>query len=399
MNRRESTTGTIPATAAGGAATAFGDERPSGQANAQNTAAAPDNGAPRFSKMRTIGLEEHWIGPGFFATPGGQVIRPSEDPLVQAASAPLQERLQDLYATDSQTRDFGAGRLALMNAMMLDLGAGRLALMDEAGIDVQVLSHGEPEYLEASDQVSMVRDLNDYLRDMVARHPTRFAGFASLCTAAPGDAARELERMMQAGFKGAAINGHSRGRYLDDKFFWPMLEAAEHLDAPIYLHPTQPPKAVFDTYYSGFSPLISTLFSINGCGWHIETGIHVTRMILGGVFDQFPNLKVIIGHMGEGLSFWLPRMDANIGPNLTRLKQPISAYLRQNVYYTFSAFNFLPSFINLVSQVGIEDRIMFSTDHPWGSMLEARTFLDALPISHADRERIAHGNAERLLKM
>ena len=122
-------------------------------------------------------------------------------------------------------------------------------------------------------------------------------------------------------------------------------------------------------------------------------------MILGGVFDQFPNLKIVIGHMGEGLTFWLQRMDWNMGPEMTKLKQPISAYLRQNVYYTFSGFNFLPNFINLVSQVGIEDRIMFSTDHPWGSMLEARMFLDSLPISPADRELIAHGNAERLFKM
>ena len=245
----------------------------------------------------------------------------------------------------------------------------------------------------------MVRDTNDYLKDMVARHPTRFAGFASLCTAAPGDAARELERMMQAGFKGAVINGHSCGRYLDDKFFWPMLEAAEHLDAPIYLHPAPPPKVVLDAYYSGFSPAITTLFSMPGSGWHLETGIHVTRMILGGVFDQFPNLKIVVGHLGEGLPLWLPRMDSFMGQNLTKLKQPISAYLRRNVYYTFSAVNFLPNFINLANQVGIEDRIMFAADHPYSSMTEARLFLESLPISPADRELIAHGNAERLLKM
>jgi hypothetical protein len=370
MNRRESTTGTIPAPAAGGAATAFGDERPSGQANAQNTAAAPDNtGAPRFSKMRTIGLEEHYIGPVILAK--GRDVRPSQDALVRATNEQLQ-----------------------------DLGAGRVALMDEAGIDVQVLSHHPGlEDLEADEQIPMVRDTNDFLKDVIARHPTRFAGFASQCTAAPGEAAKELERMMRAGFKGAVINGHSRGRYLDDQFFWPLLEAAEHLDAPIYLHPTRPPKGVLDAYYSGFSQPVSTLFSIAGCGWHIETGIHVTRMILGGVFDRFPNLKVIIGHLGEGLTFWAPRLDSSISQNVSRLKQPISAYLRQNVYYTFSAFNFLPHFMMLMSQVGIEDRIMFSTDHPWGSMLEARTFLDALPISHADRELIAHGNAERLFKM
>ena len=356
MNHRENT-GTIPAKATGGAATALED--------------APDNtGAPRFSKLRTIGLEEHWISPVALAGPPGQAML-REDPLFPPRAALLQ-----------------------------DLGAGRLALMDEVGMDVAVLSHSPGlEQMEAGEQVPMVRDINDYLKDRIAKHPARFAGLASLCTAAPGDAARELERMMQAGFKGAVINGHSRGRYLDDKFFWPMLEAAEHLDAPIYLHPMEPPKAVLDIYYGGFSQPVSKLFSCPACGWHIETGIHLVRMILGGVFDQFPNLKVIIGHFGEGLSFWLPRMDANIGPDLTKLKHPISAYLRQNVYYTFSGFNYLPNFISLMSQVGIEDRILFATDHPFGSMLEARTFLDALPISQADRELLAHGNAERLMKI
>ena len=371
MDRRKFLAGTM--LAAGGVATTHAGGRIIGNGVMPNAVAdePAKTGMHNFSKLRTITLEEHYIGPPFLASPTRKPAWTLKNPQYEAISAQLQ-----------------------------DLGAGRVALMDEAGIDVQVLSHHPGlEQMEASEQVPMVRDTNDYLKDVVASHPTRFAGFASLCTAAPDQAAKELERMMQAGFKGAVINGHSRGRYLNGKFFWPMLEAAEHLDAPIYLHPTQPPKAVLDTYYSDFLPLTNSVFSTAGCGWHLETGIHLTKMILGGVFDQFPNLKIVIGHMGEGLTFMLPRMDYIVHPEMTKLKQPISAYLRQNVYYTFSGFNFLPNFINLVSQVGIEDRIMFSTDHPWGSMLEARTFLDALPISHADRERIAHGNAERLFKM
>jgi predicted TIM-barrel fold metal-dependent hydrolase len=328
-------------------------------------------GMPKFSKMRTITFEEHYIAPPFLATPAGQAM---------------------LTTSDAHIRE--------TMALVQDLGPGRLALMDEAGIDVQVLSHGPGiEQMEAAEQVPMVHDTNDYLREKIAANPTRFGGFASLSTMAPDHAAKELERMMQAGFKGAIINGHSHGRYLDDKFFWPILEAAEHLNAPIYLHPTQPPKAVVDAYYGGFSPQVSTLFSMAGCGWHIETGIHATRMILGGVFDQFPNLKIFQGHLGEGLPYWLPRLDTAMFQGMTKLKQPISAYLRQNIYYTFSGFNFLPNFIDLMSQVGIEDRIMFSADHPYASMLQARMFLDSLPISPADRERIAHGNAERMLNM
>jgi predicted TIM-barrel fold metal-dependent hydrolase len=354
--------------AAGGVATAHAGGRIMPNAVADEPA---KTGMHKFSKLRTITLEEHYTGPPFIASGAHAPGPPSGDPHFEATFAKLK-----------------------------DLGAGRLVLMDEAGIDVQILSHTPGiEQFEASEQVPLVRDTNDYLKEMVAGNPTRFAGFASLCTMAPGDAAKELERMMQAGFKGGIINGHSHGRYLNDKFFWPMLEAAEHLDAPIYLHPTQPPKAVLDTYYSDFSPMINNAFSDAGCGWHMETGIHLTKMILGGVFDQFPNLKIVIGHMGEGLTFWLPRMDNIMHPEMTNLKQPISAYLRQNVYYNFSAFNFLPNFNILVSQVGIEGRIMFATDHPFGSMMEARLFLDSLPISPADRELIAHGNAERLFKM
>ena len=204
---------------------------------------------------------------------------------------------------------------------------------------------------------------------------------------------------MKAGAKGAIINGHTRGRYLDDKFFWPILEAAERLNAPIYLHPMQPPQAVLDAYYSGFDSATNWVFSTAGCGWHIETTIHISRMVLGGVFDQFPNLKIIIGHMGEGLTFYMQRMGIMMKQSMTKLKKPIPDYMRENVYYTFSGYNFIPNFLNLVSQVGIEERILFSTDYPYGPMMEARLFLDSLPISPADKHRIAHGNAERLFKM
>jgi predicted TIM-barrel fold metal-dependent hydrolase len=233
----------------------------------------------------------------------------------------------------------------------------------------------------------------------VAKYPARYAGFTTLPTAAPDQAAKELERMVtKHGFKGAIINGHTRGRYLDDKFFWPMLEAAESLNAPIYLHPTVPPKAVTDVYFAGFSPTVSGMFAMAGWGWHIETAIHVVRMALGGVFDQFPKLQIVVGHMGETLSFMLPRMDNNMPPQMTKLKRPISAYLRENVWYTFSGFNYSQNFMNLMHQMGV-DRIMFSADHPYAPMTQARVFLDHLPISSGDRERIAHGNAEKLFKM
>ena len=218
-------------------------------------------------------------------------------------------------------------------------------------------------------------------------------------TAAPDKAAEELERRVrQQGFKGAIINGHNRGRYLDDKFYWPILERAEALDAPIYLHPTIPPKAVVETSYGGFAPQVSWMFSGPGWGWHIETAVHTIRLILGGVFDRFPKLQVVVGHLGEGLPFMLPRLDRNMPPALTKLKRPLGEYLRQNVHYTFAGFNFPATFLDLLLEVGVE-RIMFSVDYPYGSMAKAREFLENLPVSAADRERIAHGNAEQLFRL
>jgi predicted TIM-barrel fold metal-dependent hydrolase len=272
--------------------------------------------------------------------------------------------------------------------------------MDAAGIDMQVLSLTSPgtEQLYAAAATAIAREANDRVAEAVRAYPIRFAGFASLPTADPQAAVAELERTIhEYGFKGAMINGHVRGRYLDDKFFWPVLERAEALDVPIYLHPTQPPKAVIEASYAGFSPVVSDMLAGPGWGWHIETAIHVIRLILGGVFDRYPKLQIVVGHMGEGLPFMLQRLDV-MPMAMTNLKHPISFYLRQNVHYTFSGFNFTPTFLDLLLEVGV-DRIMFSADHPYASMAQARAFLNQLPVGAADKERIAHGNAERLLKL
>jgi predicted TIM-barrel fold metal-dependent hydrolase len=190
-----------------------------------------------------------------------------------------------------------------------DLGEGRIAAMDAAGIDVQVLSLNAPgvEQLDATDAVKVARDSNDILADAVRRHPTRFAGFASLPTMSPETAVEELDRTVRKlSFKGAAINGHTRGRYLDDKFFWPILERAEALQVPLYLHPTPPPRPVIEASYTGnFSAQVTTLLSTGGWGWHIETAIHTLRLILSGAFDRYPRLQLIIGHLGEALPFML----------------------------------------------------------------------------------------------
>jgi predicted TIM-barrel fold metal-dependent hydrolase len=182
------------------------------------------------------------------------------------------------------------------------------------------------------------------------------------------------------------------------KFFWPILECAEKLGVPIYLHPTQPPRTVIEASYGGFSPFVTDMLAGAGWGWHIETAVHVIRLILGGVFDRYPNLQIVIGHMGEGLPFMFQRLDV-MPMAMTKLRRPVSAYLRDNVHYTFSGFNFPATFLDLLLELGGVDRIMFSADHPYQSMAQARAFLEQLPVSASDKERIAHGNAERLLRL
>ena len=331
--------------------------------------------------LRTITLEEHYATPAFIEGPGRHLKQ-----LGQAITSGVR----------------AAPGMAGIADQLCDLGDGRIAGMDADGIDMQVLSLNSPgvEQLAATEAVALARAANDHLAEAIQRHPDRFAGFAAVPTAAPDTAADELERTIrQYGFKGAIINGHIQGRYLDDEFFWPILERAEALQVPIYLHPTPPPQAVITASYTGnFAPEVTRGLASFAWGWHIETAIHVLRLILSGAFDRYPNLQLVIGHMGEALPFMLPRLDRSLPTQVTKLARPVGTYLRENIHYTFSGFNYTATFLDLLLQVGV-DRIMFSADYPWGSMEQARSFLDQLPVSTADKERIAHGNAERLLRL
>jgi hypothetical protein len=365
MNRRD-----FIYAASAGAASATMPTMAVAQGNRETANEAPQTKV----KLRTITLEEHFASPGWIAGPGQSFI----------------ERLHSSGAPGAR-----------ILGQLQDVGDTRIAAMDAAGIDMQVLSLNSPgiEQADVEEQIAIARESNDFVADAVKKNPKRFAGFAALPVAAPEQAAAELDRRVrQEGFKGTLINGHTRGRYLDDKFFWPILERAEALNVPIYLHPTVPPKPVAEVLYGGFSPAVSGAFAAAGWGWHIETGVHLIRMILGGVFDRYPKLQIVIGHLGEAVPFMLPRLNRNMSMQVTKLNRPLAAYLRENVYYTFAGFNFPATFLDLLLEVGT-DRIMFSVDHPYGSMAEARAFLDQIPVTAADRERIAHGNAERLFNL
>jgi hypothetical protein len=348
--------------------------------------------------MKIIAFEEHYGLPAIH-----EAATKSNDPY-----AMVLERMKKSgqFSGDSKT-GFPAG--------IFDLGAGRIALMDAAGIDVQVLSHATPsaEGLEPSLARELTSEANDAVATAISKYPDRFLGFATLPMLDPAAAVREFERTVRdLNFVGALINGQVNGRYLDDKFFWPVFECAESLGVPIYLHPQMPPKAVVDACYSGFAPEVSTFLAIAGSGWHIDVGIHCIRLILGGLFDRFPGLQIIVGHNFEILSWMAWRADYGFPLNKNGgLKRTIKEYLRENFYGGILAGEYVnqepgamdkswslsyQAYLGMANTIGI-DRVLFTTDHPYGSMKAARQSFEQMPINANDREKIAHRNAERLL--
>jgi predicted TIM-barrel fold metal-dependent hydrolase len=276
-----------------------------------------------------------------------------------------------------------------------DLGDGRLADMDASGIDFVVLS--QTAGIRSDVDIAVAAGVNDELAAAVALHPDRFAGFATLALDDPQASAKELDRAVTSlGLKGVLVNGTHRGRFLDDPFYSPILEAAEALGVPIYIHPGEPPDTVYDAYYKGgLKPSAGVLLATSGWGWHVEVGLHSLRLILAGVFDQFPKLQFIIGHMGEAVPFFLTRASEHLDP-FAGLSRPVSEYFVNHFYVTTSGMFTVPPLLCLLLVLGA-DRIIFSVDYPYASNAAARTFFDTAPISPADREKIAHGNVERLL--
>lgn len=278
-----------------------------------------------------------------------------------------------------------------------EVGDERIAEMDRAGIDLQVLSHTKPGAQEIEDgeqAAALAAAANDYLAEAVARHPTRFAAFATLSTGAPQAAAAELERTVQRmGFKGAMINGHTRGAYLDDQRFWPIFEAAAALDVPIYLHPSNPHPLVYEAYYKDYPQL-----GFASWGYAVETATHVLRLILSGVFDRFPNLRMVIGHMGELLPFALWRADGRLTPKSPHLKKSVRNTFIDHFSLTTSGVFSTPELMCTAGVVGW-DNILFSVDYPFESNMDAARWFANLPIAESERAKVAHKNAERVLKL
>ncbi len=307
-----------------------------------------------------------------------------------------------LQATDAHSRrDAASAYFRSIRAKLLDLGEGRIADMDSAGIDIQVLSlaAGDMDRLDPATANALARDANDAMAAAVAAHPRRFAAFAALDLREPETAARELERSIrQLDFKGVMVNGASGGLFLDHPRFTPFFEAAQSLSAPIYLHPAPPPAAVHLTYFSGLPEDFAFLLSTAGWGWHVETGMHCLRLIGSGLFDRFPKLCFIIGHMGENLPFSLARAHSVLTRSLNQLHRPFAEYFHHHFHITTSGYFTLPPLLCALEVVGA-DRILFSVDYPFSSTEAGRRFLDSLPLSPADMRKITHQNAERLLNI
>ena len=330
--------------------------------------------------MRIVTLEEHFTLPAFASR---------VDPLVlRSRSFPY---FQDLPTVIRNVQD-----------RLKDLGSDRVAEMDRTGIAIQVVSRAagpSADMLQGDEAVAFARDFNDAVAAEISRHPGRFAAFAHLPMTVPEAAADELQRTVEdLSFRGALVSGTVDGLFLDDPRFRPVLARAEQLDVPLYIHPGMPPEPVRRAYYDGFAPKISHGLATFGWGWHYETALHIMRLAVSGTLDRFPGLNLIIGHMGEGLPVMLARCEDIFAPDLTELSRPLSQTITDQVYITTAGFFTLPPFQAALATFGI-DRLMFSVDYPYSSNDDGVKLLGQLPLAPADLQKVAHGNADRLLKL
>jgi predicted TIM-barrel fold metal-dependent hydrolase len=281
-----------------------------------------------------------------------------------------------------------------------DLGTERVNEMDKAGIDIQVLSHGSPstQLLPADVAVPLSRRVNDRLHAAIGEFPDRFAGFAVLPTADPAAAADELERSVsRLDFKGAMIHGLANGdTFFDNRRFWPIFERAERLGVPIYMHPSVPHRAVVEAYYKEYVKDFPTVIRA-AWGFTVETATHALRLVLAGVFEAHPDLKIVLGHLGETLPFLIWRIDealARPGQKSIRFREIFT----NGFYITTSGFFSTPALDCCIQELG-SDRILFAVDHPYMDNASGVAWLRQTPLSEDDRSRIAGANAKQLLRI
>ena len=320
-----------------------------------------------MNRIRKIAFEEHYTAPGF---------ADYSRAFIQHIPAELAKYL---------------------GSRLTDFDEIRLREMDEAGIDYVILSQTGPGVQGEADPAVAQRkaqENNDFLAAQVARHPTRYGAFAHLSMHDPLQAANELERAVrQLGFKGALVNGHTLGIYYDDRAYDPFWERMQALDVPLYLHPIDPYQVPHA--YGGHPELVGASW-----GWGVETATHALRLLFGGVFDRFPRLTVILGHMGEGLPFQRWRFDSRFAvyPHGVHLERAPSEYIGTNIVITTSGVCSGATVAGAVAEMGAE-AVMFSVDYPYESTAVAARFIEEAPLDERARELVCHGNARRLFKL
>ncbi len=282
-----------------------------------------------------------------------------------------------------------------------DIGERRIADMDATGVAMHIVSLTSPgvQVFDPATAVAFAKSSNDQLAAAIRKHPARLAWLAAIAPQDPPEAAKELERGVRTlGLKGAIINSHTLGEYLDDPKFWDIFAAAEALDVPLYLHPNSPS--------AGWSqPLLQRGLDGAIYGFGVDTGMHLLSIITSGAFDRFPKLKIVVGHLGEALPFWLFRLDymhrATVNSKryavLKPLQRRISDYLKDNVYVTSSGMAWAPA-IQFCQQVLGADRVMYAMDYPYQFEADEVTEMDAVGTD-LDRQRFYELNARAVFKL
>ncbi len=293
-------------------------------------------------------------------------------------------------------------RLTEIRAQIQDLGERRIRDMDATGIAKQILSLTSPgvQVFDAPTAVPLATSFNDQLAEAIGKHPDRFAGLAAIAPQDPTAAAKELERAVRSlHLKGAIVNSHTRGEYLDEPKFWEIFEAAESLGVPIYLHPNTPsPRMVGPFLDRGLDGAVF--------GFAVETSLHILRIVFSGVFDRFPKLRMVAGHLGEGLPYWLFRIDFmhqrltanNRYANVPKLQKRPSDYLKENFYVTTSGMAWQPPILYAQSVLGA-DRVLYAMDYPYQFVPDEVKVTDDLPISDADKKKLYQTNAEKVFAL
>ena len=289
----------------------------------------------------------------------------------------------------------GYGNMRFLDGL-LDVEQTRLSEMDKHGVDMAVLALTAPgvQMFDADTAHELATLANDRLAEVVARHPTRFVGLASMAPHSPKRGAKEMERAInQLKFNGFMINSHTNSEYLDNPKYWPLLEAAEALDRPIYIHP----RAASDMM-SG--PLRDYGMDSAMWGYGVEVGTHAVRMMAAGVFDRFPKLKIVIGHMGEAVHFWLWRINfmnsrAQAIGRARKTKLSMAEYFHNNFAITTSGVEDPIALDYSIRKLGV-DNVMWAIDYPYQPTEPAVRFMDEAPLSDADKAKVYGGNAERI---